>query len=459
MTSYSKTEYKKYLNILEVNVTDSLDTIKSAYRKLVAKYHPDKQTDDVAKELANEKLKMVNQAYEYLCKYYDTYSSGQSTDYENYTQEETTYNPNYSYEDYSEEYQEDNYEYNDNNFEDDYDDEYTYDEPYEQENNYNQKTENCSDEFSKYSDESVLLEQHVSISRKKIIQIVIAVILCVSMIIALCFAIIENRNKQTAQYRNINKKDITSLISEENKMEKALKESKNDIVFINFLNTLNNFLISDFESLSVDNLKCKKFCTINGFKLHEDKSWYTFIKPNIGSIYMTYFGEGTLWFKINFEYLKKKYSLYLSDEMNEYMDIRIKQDNDLGHSPLYNDGYLTVEEDVLLQWVLDLQRFINKYPNFALNRNIKKNINQYTSDIVLNQSTFNRQTNILNKKAQKVYQDYINKADKETEEYNFVLKAFHILQKNDFKYSNELSELYQNFINNNIPEKGLYNNL
>ena len=133
--------------------------------------------------------------------------------------------------------------------------------------------------------------------------------------------------------------------------------------------------------------------------------------------------------------------------MNEYMDIRIKQDNDLGHSPLYNDGYLTVEEDVLLQWVLDLQRFINKYPNFALNRNIKKNINQYTSDIVLNQSTFNRQTNILNKKAQKVYQDYINKADKETEEYNFVLKAFHILQKNDFKYSNELSELYQNFIN------------
>ena len=139
MTSYSKTEYKKYLNILEVNVTDSLDTIKSAYRKLVAKYHPDKQTDDVAKELANEKLKMVNQAYEYLCKYYDTYSSGQSTDYENYTQEETTYNSNYSYEDSSEEYQEDNYEYNDNNFEDDYDDEYTYDEPYEQENNYNQQ--------------------------------------------------------------------------------------------------------------------------------------------------------------------------------------------------------------------------------------------------------------------------------------------------------------------------------
>jgi len=141
MTSYSKTEYEKYLNILKVNATDSLDTIKSAYRKLVAKYHPDRQTDDVAKELANEKLKMVNQAYEYLCKYYDTYSSGQSTNYENYTQEETTYNSNYSYEDYSEEYQEDNYAYNDNanNFENDYDDEYTYYEPYEQQNNSNQQ--------------------------------------------------------------------------------------------------------------------------------------------------------------------------------------------------------------------------------------------------------------------------------------------------------------------------------
>lgn len=284
MTSYSKTEYEKYLNILEVNATDSLDTIKSAYRKLVAKYHPDKQTDDVAKELANEKLKMVNQAYEYLCKYYDTYSSGQSTDYENYTQEETTYNSNYSYEDYSEEYQEDNYEYNDNandnNFENDYDDEYTYDEPYEQEDNYNQQN---------------LYTQNADGCSITITVIVLFIVACI--IVAIITSSDNNHDKNISNdqrlnqysYNKDNNADNTIQEQERKNAENAQRRLEQETQTVaqkltpeqqttyfekNMASHINNAINSNY--FPYDNLKSKTFsgiayCKLNGNYMYKWK--------------------------------------------------------------------------------------------------------------------------------------------------------------------------------------------
>ncbi|MEG1711246.1 MAG: molecular chaperone DnaJ [Clostridia bacterium] len=54
---------KDYYNILGVGKTASQDEVKSAYRKLAKKYHPDLNPND---ETANEKMKEVNEAYEVL---------------------------------------------------------------------------------------------------------------------------------------------------------------------------------------------------------------------------------------------------------------------------------------------------------------------------------------------------------------------------------------------------------
>ncbi|KRQ86524.1 Chaperone protein DnaJ [Caloramator mitchellensis] len=68
----------------------SLEEIKRAYREQVKKYHPDKYQDNPLRELAEEKLREINEAYEYLLKNHGqgTYSSG-SYSYGGYSEFQT----------------------------------------------------------------------------------------------------------------------------------------------------------------------------------------------------------------------------------------------------------------------------------------------------------------------------------------------------------------------------------
>ena len=56
-------EKKNYYEILGVDKKASADEIKSAYRKLAMKYHPDRNQGD---EAAAEKFKEINEAHETL---------------------------------------------------------------------------------------------------------------------------------------------------------------------------------------------------------------------------------------------------------------------------------------------------------------------------------------------------------------------------------------------------------
>ena len=75
--------------VLGVSPNASEEEIKAAYRELVKKYHPDKYQNNPLADLAEEKLREVNEAYEYLERqrssgyssgtYQSGYSSGDET--------------------------------------------------------------------------------------------------------------------------------------------------------------------------------------------------------------------------------------------------------------------------------------------------------------------------------------------------------------------------------------------
>jgi molecular chaperone DnaJ len=59
---------KNPYEVLGIREGASEDEIKKAYRELVKKYHPDQYQDNPLAKLAEEKLREVNEAYDYLMK-------------------------------------------------------------------------------------------------------------------------------------------------------------------------------------------------------------------------------------------------------------------------------------------------------------------------------------------------------------------------------------------------------
>ena len=67
-------------SILNVSKNASDDEVKAAYKALVRKYHPDNYSDDnPLKELANEKMQEINQAYDEIMRMRESGSSAGST--------------------------------------------------------------------------------------------------------------------------------------------------------------------------------------------------------------------------------------------------------------------------------------------------------------------------------------------------------------------------------------------
>jgi molecular chaperone DnaJ len=71
-------ELKNPYEVLGIREGASEDEIKKAYREMVKKYHPDQYQDNPLSKLAEEKLREVNEAYDYLMK---NTAQGQSASY------------------------------------------------------------------------------------------------------------------------------------------------------------------------------------------------------------------------------------------------------------------------------------------------------------------------------------------------------------------------------------------
>ena len=67
--------------VLGVSENASDEEIKKAYRKLAMQYHPDNYTDNPLKDLASEKMKSINEAYDAIQKMRASGSKYQGSSY------------------------------------------------------------------------------------------------------------------------------------------------------------------------------------------------------------------------------------------------------------------------------------------------------------------------------------------------------------------------------------------
>ncbi len=83
-------------SILGVNYDASDDEVKEAYRNLVRKYHPDNYADDnPLKDLANEKMQEVNEAYDAIVKMREEAKNGTSSSSSSYQSSSYQSDPRY----------------------------------------------------------------------------------------------------------------------------------------------------------------------------------------------------------------------------------------------------------------------------------------------------------------------------------------------------------------------------
>lgn len=66
-------EYTKIYSTLGVFQDDSWEVIRTAYKKQITRWHPDRFQDPSYQRIAEEKSKDINYAYQRLCDYYDKF--------------------------------------------------------------------------------------------------------------------------------------------------------------------------------------------------------------------------------------------------------------------------------------------------------------------------------------------------------------------------------------------------
>jgi molecular chaperone DnaJ len=76
--------------VLGVREGSSIEEIKKAYKELVRKYHPDQYQNHPLSDLAEEKLKEINEAYDFIMKQYESRGASNNNYSNNYSSGDNT---------------------------------------------------------------------------------------------------------------------------------------------------------------------------------------------------------------------------------------------------------------------------------------------------------------------------------------------------------------------------------
>lgn len=198
----------------------------------------------------------------------------------------------------------------------------------------------------------------------------------------------------------------------------------------------------DFQENKIVNKDGVKFRPL----IEKTKDGDTYIKSveianiNAPVVKVVYAGEGIFQLEPDYNYINKKYSKSLPKDLKEYLEIKQKIQSDLDGNTLFLDGALSAKYADMVDWIIAYQNLLKKYPNFIMKKEVQDDLTTYTSSIIRNiYRTFDFETEKLIPEARTAYEDFLNRVDKNTDEYKWVDKCYSILKKYNYKYSEEFN--------------------
>lgn len=139
--------------------------------------------------------------------------------------------------------------------------------------------------------------------------------------------------------------------------------------------------------------------------------------------------EGCYYVEEDNNFTIQKYSNFLSQPWKEYLLLRNKEDN-----RFINDGAVAMPWDELRHRIIYWENFVNKYPNFPENNEIKAKLADYLEWYITGKYAYDRgEGDVLGFELKESYEKFLNQ-DKKSKFYPTVETWYNLLKKNNFVY-------------------------
>ena len=144
--------------------------------------------------------------------------------------------------------------------------------------------------------------------------------------------------------------------------------------------------------------------------------------------------EGTYFYSVNSEYLLEKYGKYLSNAYNEWLKFNIKREN------VMQDGGLTVPPDKLREYIIFLEKFVDKNPDFILIADAKDILNSYLMTYlegIDNSPIFDKwNTRKMQPEFKSSYENFLSE-NKDSKYYPMVEELYNKSKENNFAWDRD----------------------
>lgn len=149
--------------------------------------------------------------------------------------------------------------------------------------------------------------------------------------------------------------------------------------------------------------------------------------------------EGIIYFVEDNDFNIQKFVPYLGKDWNDFYTIRKSENNEL-----FDDGSLVITKEELRRRLIAWEEFLNTYPNFPENNEIKAKLNCYLSAYLRSQYDFSADNQKISAESIESFNNFLEQ-NQNSKFYPIVKRWNNLLEKNNFKDTNKVEKFkYKN---------------